>query len=446
MITSYMKPFYYSTLFLLLLIACGKKKSADPALLTDAGLLHRNEQQLTEVIIYDVFSPPVSSRIYAYTSLAAYEAIRFADPSCPSFVARMHGFASLPTPRKDKTYNFLLAATKAFFTVAEKVTFSIDSLKRYQDRVYADFKQLLDRETYHNSLAFGEEVGKKILDRAVADKYKETRGMAKFIGSHETGKWRPTPPDYMDAAEPHWFRIKPLVLDSANQVLCPPPPTFNMSATSDFYKSVQEVYTITTKLSEEQKDIARFWDDNPFVVEHSGHLMYANKKVTPVGHWMGITGIACQKQKASAVTTARAYALTASAIFDVIISCWQSKYYYQHIRPVSVINESIDPDWQPFLQTPPFPEHASGHSGISAAAASVLSRLFGASFAFEDTCNVPYIGMKRHFRSFQQAADEASISRVYGGIHYRTGVDAGAVQGRRVGELVVERFLQAEEK
>ncbi len=282
---------------------------------------------------------------------------------------------------------------------------------------------------------------KKILERTTVDQYKETRGMPKFIGSDEQGKWRPTPPDYLDANEPHWGKIKPLLLDSATQITCPPPPVYSEDTSSRFFKTAAEVYAITTALTEEQKTIARYWDDNPFVIEHSGHLMYGNKKITPVAHWIGITTIACKLGKADAVKTAQAYALTSIAMHDVLISCWEQKYKYQHLRPVTVINERIDRSWQPFLQTPPFPEHSSGHSGISASAATVLTKLFGDNIAFEDTSDLPFIGMKRSFQSFNQAAMEASLSRVYGGIHYRTGVDAGALQGRRVGDLVIQRFL-----
>jgi hypothetical protein len=437
-----MKVIFYCAMVLVVLSSCSARKKANPALLGNADLLHRNEQELTEVIIYDVFSPPVASRIYSYTSLAAYEALRFQDPSKKSIVSKMHGFGTMPVPEKNKNYNYLLAATRAFFTVAEKITFSVDSLKKYQDRVYSDFKSLLDEATYENSLAFGESVGKKILERSATDNYKQTRGMPKFLGSNDTGKWRPTAPDYMDAAEPYWLQIKPLLLDSANQMSCPAPPVFSMEKNSGFYKSLEEVYTIGKQLTNEQREIARYWDDNPFVIEHSGHMMYANKKITPVGHWIGITSIACKAKKANAVETAQAYALTSSAIFDAIISCWKTKYQYQHIRPITVINESIDPDWLPVLQTPPFPEHPSGHSGISASAATVLTRIFGDNFSFEDTSDLRYIGMKRNFQSFNQAAAEASISRVYGGIHYRTGVDAGAIQGKEIGELVNEKFLK----
>jgi hypothetical protein len=168
--------------------------------------------------------------------------------------------------------------------------------------------------------------------------------------------------------------------------------------------------------------------------------MYGNKKITPVGHWIGITGIACKMKNLDAVETAKTYTLTSTAIFDAIITCWREKFISNQIRPITVINELLDRNWQPFLQTPPFPEHTSGHSGISASAATVLTTKFGDNFAFEDTSDLAYIGMKRSFKSFNQAAQEASLSRVYGGIHYRSGVDAGALQGREIATYVLNKL------
>ena len=421
-------------------ILSGCSKKADQKILTDPDLLHNNLRQLTAVIILDMFSPPVSSRIYCYTSLAAYEAIKFDKPGYKSIAEQLNGFPEMPRPENNKKYNFLLAATKAFFTVAEKITFSKDSFIKYENSLYPQFESLLDKEVYDRSITFGDSVGKKILQRAAHDNYKETRGMAKFIGSDSAGKWRPTSPDYLDALEPNWGMIKTLAV-SSEQCECPAPPVFSTDTTSEFFKYMKEVYDITTHLTDSQRIIAKYWDDNPFVIEHSGHLMYGNKKITPVGHWIGITGIACRKTKSDAVKTAEAYALTSVAMFDVINACWKMKFKYNHIRPVTAINEYIDRNWQPFLQTPPFPEHSSGHSGISASAATVLTSIFGDNFAFEDTSDLAYIGMKRDFSSFMQAANEASISRVYGGIHYRSGVDAGALQGREVGEYIIKKFL-----
>jgi hypothetical protein len=238
--------------------------------------------------------------------------------------------------------------------------------------------------------------------------------------------------------------ILPLSIDSSASFKCPLPNTYSTDKSSAFYKDMYEVYTIGANLTDEQKLIAKYWDDNPFVTEHSGHLMYGNKKITPVGHWIGITEIACRMKNLSAVEAAKIYTLTSTAIFDAMITCWKEKFRSQQVRPITVINELINRNWQPYLQTPPFPEHTSGHSGISSSAATVLTATFGDNFAFEDTSDLAYIGMKRSFKSFNQAAQEASISRVYGGIHYRLGVDAGAVQGREIGEYVLNKLLRNE--
>ncbi|MEP6928155.1 MAG: vanadium-dependent haloperoxidase [Ginsengibacter sp.] len=437
-----MKTLFSFLILTLLFFGCthpGKKANAK--ILTDKNILYRNEKQLTDVIIYDVFSPPVSSRIYAYTSLASYEALRFSKPGYLSIAEKLHGFSTMPVPEKNKAYNFLLAATKAFFTVAEKVTFSKDTLVNYETNVFNDFQLSLDKDIYDRSIAFGESVGNKILERTKVDMYQQTRGMAKFLGSTETGKWRPTPPDYSDAAEPYWSMIMPLAVDSASQISCAKPPDYDTSKTSEFFKNVNEVYTIGKSLTDSQRIIAKYWDDNPFVIEHSGHLMFGNKKVTPVGHWMGITTLACQVKNVDAVEAAKTYVLTSVAMYDVIITCWKEKFRSLVIRPITVINETIDRYWEPFLQTPAFPEHSSGHSGISAAAATILTKRFGNNFSFNDTTEHQYIGMTRSFQSFDQAALEASLSRIYGGIHYRTGVDAGAQQGRDVGNYILNKFF-----
>ncbi|HTK20247.1 MAG TPA: hypothetical protein VL442_12055, partial [Mucilaginibacter sp.] len=186
------------------IVSCRHKESAP---IDDAAVLHENEDQLTNVIIYDVFTPPVAARIYGYTALASYEAIRYADPKYNSITAQLRGFGTPPEPEKGKKYNYTLAATKAFFTVAHKVTFSVDTLKKYEDKVFARFKDNLDEETYNRSVDFGEKIGKMILKRANVDDYPQTRGKPKYLGSSDAGKWRPTPPDYMDGVEYCWGQM-----------------------------------------------------------------------------------------------------------------------------------------------------------------------------------------------------------------------------------------------
>lgn len=406
-----------------------------------AEVIHRNQDLLTQVIIYDVFTPPVASRIYVYSSLAAYEAVRFSKSGTRSIAEKLRGFGPMPKPEAGKKYDYTLAATNAFFTVVHKVVFSLDSLRTYEQETMNNFRESMDEETYNRSVSFGEAVGKAILERAKNDGYAKSRGKPKHLGSNDPGMWRPTPPDYLDGVEWCWNTMKPLSLDTCIQFMPVRPPVYSTDTNSAFMKNALEVYRIGNNLTEEQKSIARYWDDNPFVIEHSGHMMFGNKKITPGGHWMGIAAIAAHQGKADAVKTAETYALTAVAMYDAFISCWDEKYRSNVVRPVTVINELVDKGWVPFLQTPPFPEYTSGHSTITAAAATVLDKLYNDHFTFQDTSELRYIGMQRHFDSFQQAAAEASISRVYGGIHYRNSVDAGADAGKKVGAQVLNKVF-----
>lgn len=423
---------------LLIINGCGKKEQVA---INDAEILHSNENQLTEIIIYDVFTPPVASRIYAYTSLASYEAIRFAKPGNASVAEKLNGFPTMPVPDKDQQYNYTLAATKAFCTVAFNIRiFSDTVLHKYEDSVENLFKASIPGDIYDRSISFGESVGKAVLSRATKDMYKETRGMAKNLGTDVNGKWLPTPPDYFDGVEPNWRLIRPLAMDTASQFRPLAPFPFSKDSSSEFYRMVKETYNVSQNLTEEQKTIASYWDDNPFVMQHTGHLMYANKKITPGGHWMGITAIACRKSNADAVKTAQAYCLTSAALLDGFISCWEAKYFYEYVRPITLINAWHNRDWNSYLQTPPFPEYTSGHSTITSASAEVLSAIFGDNFAFHDNSDSAYIGMTRDFVSFRQAAAEASISRLYGGIHFRPSLDTGLARGAMVGKNLLVKL------
>jgi hypothetical protein len=394
-------------LLIILVPGCHQKKLP---MMSDAEILHRNQDQLTQVIIYDVFTPPVASRIYVYSSLASYEAIRFSKEGAPSVAEKLKDFGQMPKPEINKEYNYTLAASKAFFNVAHNVkVFSVDSLKDYEEALFYSFSEELDDSVYQRSIAFGDTIASVILARARNDGYLQSRGKAKYLGSNDPGKWKPTPPDYLDGVEWCWNTMKPMIMDSASQFMPDRPPLFSTDSNSVFFKSVREVYEINKNLTEEQMDIARYWDDNPLVIMHSGHMMFGNKKITPGGHWMGICAIASKQSGADAVKTARAYALTALALYESFLSCWDEKY-------------------------------TSGHSTITACAATVLTDLFGDNFAFQDTSDLRYIGMQRHFNSFHEAAAEVSISRVYGGIHYRFSVDIGAEKGNALGVFINEKL------
>lgn len=432
--------FFLDVIFCIAIYSCNEKPKQ---LIVNTEVLHQNQDELTQVIIYDIFTPPVASRIYVYTSLASYEAIRFLSSGNESLVEKMKGFDKMPQPEKDKKYNYVLAASKAFFTVVHKVVFSLDSLKNYETNLFETFKEnIADDSIYQRSINFGTKVGEAILERAMVDNYLKSRSKSKYLGSNDPGKWRPTQPDYLDGAEWCWNTMQPLLMDSASQFFPGAPPTYNTDTNSVFFKAVKEVYTINKNLTTEQKIIAKFWDDNPFVIEHSGHLMFGSKKITPGGHWMGIASIAARQTNADEIKIAKTYALTSVALYEGFISCWDVKYKWSYVRPVTVIDEYIEKTWSPFLQTPPFPEYTSGHSTITASAATVLTNLYGDNFAYNDTSDLRYIGMQRKFNSFLQAANECSLSRLYGGIHYRLSVDTGALYGRKVGNLIIKKLLK----
>jgi hypothetical protein len=237
--------------------------------------------------------------------------------------------------------------------------------------------------------------------------------------------------------EPFWCDIRPLVLDSASQFLPPTPPKYDMKdSTSPYCKEVMEVKRTVENLTAEQKHIADFFDDNPFNLHVTGHVMYATKKFSPPGHWMNIVGIAAEKSKSDFNKTVAAYTETSIALFDGFIACWKAKYISNSVRPETVINKLLDPAWQPYIQTPPFPSYVSGHSVISSASAEVMTDYFGDNFAYRDSSEREFGIADRSFKSFRHAADEASWSRLFGGIHFRCDLEQGNLVGKKLGEYI----------
>lgn len=402
-------------------------------------LLHRSVTALHEVIINDIFVPPVSSRIYAYTMLASYEALRYKYPNYQSITTQLNGFEPMPTPQIAAKYNFVVASIKAFFTVAKGLVHSPKALETTENRLYEDLKSQIPAEVFQRSLDFGIEVAEVIKKRIAKDNYKETRGMARYTPLTSEVNWQPTAPAYMDAVEPYWNKIMPLALENPAQFKPKSPFPFNLDKKSPFYKETIEVYETIKNLTETQKTIATFWDNNPFIMVFEGHLEYAVKKISPGGHWLQITALATQNAGADLIQTAESYALVSISLLDGFISCWDEKYRSNYVRPQTVIEKYIDNQWLPFIQTPPFPEYTSGHSVISNAAAAVLTQLYGENFAFVDSTQVQYDLKPRPFKSFYEASAEASISRLYGGIHFRNALEKGNEQGREVGGWVMQR-------
>lgn len=405
----------------------------------DAEALHAAMHQLSSVMVYDIFSPPQASRVYAYSTVAAYEALRAGHPGYRSFAGQLNGLAPVPAPDPKAEYSFALAGVHAFMTVGRQLTFSrprMDSLRSAMDE---RMRSGLSPAVYERSVAYGNTVAEHILAWASKDNFLQTRGYPKYTVGTAGGRWVPTPPAYMDAIEANWGVLRPFVMDSGSLFRPAPPPAFDSTKGSAYMRMVSEVVETSRHLTDEQRAIAAFWDCNPYVMHVQGHTMFATKKITPGGHWMGIVAIASRDADADLMRSSEAYARTAVAMADAFIATWAEKYRSNVARPETTINAYLDEKWEPVLQTPPFPEYPSGHSVVSTAAAAALSQLYGDSVAFVDSSEVEFGLPARSFPSFAAAAAEAAISRLYAGIHYRPAIEEGAALGQKVGSLVISR-------
>jgi hypothetical protein len=396
--------------------------------------------QLTNVIIFDIFKPPVASRIYSYAYLAAYEAMRNDHPEYRSMADVIKQFRGISRPERGKEYCFALAGMVAFNKVGDEFTFSKDKWDDFNNKFYPQFKKMgIPDEVYTNSLEYGEKVAKEIIEFSKSDNYAQTRGI-KFNVTQEPGRWVPTPPMYADACEPKWNSIRSFLIDSASQFKPAPCAPYDMNPKSKYYQLLMQVYHINKTLTKEQKDIAYFWDDNAFVSNVYGHAIVTAKKMTPPGHWLAIARTVVMNKKLDLMKCTQVYLITSLAMHDAFIASYDEKYRSNRIRPITVIEQSVDNNWLPFLETPSFPEYVSAHSAISAAAGTVLTNLIGDNVAYIDSTENEYGHGVRSFKSFTQAYCEVSDSRVYGGIHYRDGVDAGMKQGEEIGNLILKKL------
>ena len=409
--------------------------------LNDPELFQAVMQNLTNIIVYDIFSPPVASRVYLYPSIAAYEIIASHNPEkYNSLVGQVKELKGIPKT-KNPNVNIKLASIFAFNIVGKTLIFSSNKMNSFEEKFQQKLKGLgVPEKVILASRTYANRVVDEILKWSKNDMYSQTRTFPKYSIKEEDQYWKPTPPDYMDGIEPHWQEIRTMVLDSSNQFPPKGPLVFDLKKGSPFQKQLNEVFELTNNLTQEQVDIAKFWDCNPYVTHHKGHSMFATKKITPGGHWIGITSVATRQAKSSFEDTVNAYANVSISLFDAFISCWDEKWKTLIVRPETLINQYYDEEWLPLLQTPPFPEYTSGHSVISRAAAVTLTDLFGENFQFTDSTEIMYGLPERSYNSFLHASEEAAISRLYGGIHYMMAITEGVEQGQKVGDYIVNKI------
>ncbi|MEO8174008.1 MAG: vanadium-dependent haloperoxidase, partial [Sediminibacterium sp.] len=396
------------------------------------------QRNLTNILVNDIIVPPVAARDYVYAHLAANYVLT-ANRQGKKLYGAIKGFPQINIMSASQ-YSPSIAASYAFYEVARKLVYTekplIDSfaalVKWYK-------KNGTDVQLLESSKKIGQQVAAKIIAWMNTDGFIESRTMNKYVLLSQPGKWQPTAPGYFPAIEPHWGVIRPMLITDFENSVAFLPKAFDTDLKSGYYTEAKELYETSLHLTPEEKKIAAFWDCNPFALKPAGHARSFVKKISPGGHWMGIAVIACKRKQTGLQQASDVLTLVSVTLFDAFIQTWKMKFIFNTVRPETYIQQTgMDPVWQPFIQAPPFPEFPSGHAVISTASAKILNHFFGNDFSYtDDTESIFGLGT-RNFNSFNHAAKEASISRVYGGIHY----PSSCSKGEEIGESIANGILK----
>jgi hypothetical protein len=394
-------------------------------------VLHDWYRMVLELVRHTpTYSPPVASRAFAYLGVTAYEAMADGKHRT-SLSGQLNGLEPGPARETGAAYDEAIVMQAAMaFGVRNFFGNTGPTGQRAMQAMEAQLSQLsavgVPGDIAARSVEFGEAVGAHVLDWSKDDGGAVVENMG-FPFDHapnsRPGAWAPTSLVAQQQAPllPKWGENRSFAMPTGASCPLPAPPAYSENEDSQFHAEAREVYEIAKALTPQQVTIARFWSDDPML------------SPTPPGHWISIAMDILQDRKADAGERADLLARIGVAMADAFIGCWHAKYEFDLIRPVTYIRRTIDPDWQPLLITPPFPEYPSGHSTQSGAAAEVLTAHFGADFAFDDATHVDEGFDPRSFPGFWAAAEEAALSRLYGGIHFRAAIERGLEQGRCIG-------------
>lgn len=378
------------------------------------------------------YSPPVASRSFAYLSVAGYEVMAALTPGRRSLAGQMNGLTALPAPPAGAE-----AASALHAALTSGMNIFFGNTGPTGQRVIENVTKKLGARTAEAagaanaaSVAWGEAVTAHIAAWAKDDGGAVIENMGfplDYAVSKEPGRWVPTSAIRQQQAPllPKWGENRTFAMPAGQSCPLPPPPAYSEDAASQFHKEAVETQLAVVNATDEHKIIARFWSDDPML------------SPTPPGHWISIVLQIAERDAMPADKLADVLARLSVTLADAFIGCWASKYEFDFIRPVTYIKQHIDPKWEPLLITPPFPEYPSGHSTQSGAAEVVLTAFFGEQFAFDDATHERDGIKPRKFANFREAAEEAGISRLYGGIHFRAAIERGLDQGRCIGAHAV---------
>jgi hypothetical protein len=386
------------------------------------------DQALALVKTTPGFSPPVASRAFGLTGVTLYEALAPGLDGFRPLENVLSGFPSPPAAGKNRAYDWPTVANAALASILEGLFPPARAgLIEARETSFEDrFRPALPPGVFTRSVERGRAVAAAIFEWSKKDGGHEgyLHNFPPYDPPSGAGLWVPTPPGFLRALQPYWGRNRCLAIQGG--YACPPGdhPPFSENTSSAFYAEAIDVYETVGGLTGEQREIARFWSDDPGTTP------------TPPGHSISIATQVLRREDASLATAAETYARVGMAVSDAFVACWNQKYVYNLLRPVTYLRRLVDPAWLPPLVTPPFPEYPSGHSVQSGAAFQVLTDSFGESYAFSDHSHDDLGLSPRSFSSFLEAAREAAISRLYGGIHFRSAIENGVVQGICIGQSV----------
>lgn len=392
-------------------------------------------------------TPTYSSRSLGYMGVAMYESIIAGDPTHRSLSGQLSGL-TLPLPEAGKPYHWILSLNAAQDTLLKLLypvpgnahRFIHDRIDSLSDAVYKAETKSIEPEIVSRSVAFGEAVALAIYNWSLNDGGDKgyTRNFDKNF-SFPSGDSYWIPPlrgqtISLYPLHPHWGKNRPFV-PANNTLPVPGIIPFSTDPASDYYKMYKAVYDKDKTLTLEEREIAAWWGDDP------------TETFSPPGHSYYLATIAIENSGVSLAKASEAYARVGMAVADAFINCWRIKYTYFNERPSSFVKKYIDSKWVQFWPEPPFPAFPSGHSMHSAAAATVLTDLFGEPFSFTDRAHegyrryddVRFLDLTypaRSYSSFWQAANESAYSRFLGGIHTQQDNDVAQQEGRKVGENV----------
>jgi hypothetical protein len=421
---------------IIVFVGCNEESTKIEAF--SAKEIHLANQKLIDISMEDIFNPPVATRVFCYPNLIAFETYSHKKGISPLNNIGWDLYSDITTDTTAIDYS--IAALHAYTILAKKVVFSehlVDSLINVLDKKISNSS--LSNARVEDSKAYGSKVANTFLEWIKTDNYAKVKSDAFYTNNNTDSSWVLTPPSFEPALEPNWPKMRPITIKNLSDFEAIPRPVFSKDKNSEFYKGALLVYDQSKSNTEVEKGIAKHWDCNPNEYVNKGHNTIFLHRISPPGHWVNIATLMCNKNNADLEKSLYTYASATTAMFDGIISCWNTKYSNDLIRPVTYINRYIDNTWEPYIQTPPFPEYTSGHSVASGTATSVLDYIYE-NTAFIDSTEVEFGLPVRSYKSIVEAGEEASMSRFYGGIHYKYGIDNGLAQGRKIGTYVVEQF------